>query len=769
MLTLKDPIQLHITQGLTGNAEAFGARIMGNYSILGARYTPKDLLFLLAAPPELPESQPGMTTLVEQSTSIDARKISLDVVNHVVNRILLDGTSQFTYQDQVYITTVLNRLGITDVEQFMQQVRQLRIENESTIHMTRLYRQELRRLLEMRRAGEHVPPLPLPERSEQGEEAPVPEPGTELSMNILRRLDTANLYQKIHAFQHSFSAVENQFHHNELRLSEHLRFGNTVELAQLKQTIYQQPRMLLRQHISQYETGELMEPPRDEEQVLSQAAVSALVSAVDNTVVEVLNRPQFRREQWLHLEQAIWQTAEKALMRFETYHTDYNPPAQPQKAAAQTAWNQYTQEIQEYHQLYQVTHPGESPGELERIFSLSAPPAMLHPRQEEAEEEQIFGQTSIWREREPGERVIRERSERARLEKMWSEHSSVRELIFRQERRLAAYERLRTRQLEEKLELRERETPSGAVPPLLPPSAEDRVPSPSYPPVPMTLRQAEEQAPQVLAEQLQRIDQQNRTVWQTIQAAARPAQVGGARGPDVKRTLRDGLRALETPELVLRELAQRQSQPAPRMELTPQEQALLKQADPASRALYERVLTYHKNPQLALEQGLIKPAGMQVLQAALKGAETETPMEHLEPQQREIRQVREESERILEQMIHLKQGRERVSSPPPKTPDAVKLIHKQAATEMTEELLEQLQTQRTQSTVKTENRDEITRQNISQTDVKQVENKVIRQTTEDISELINRTLARQMKNISDQVYRQMERRLQTERSRRGRL
>ena len=40
---------------------------------------------------------------------------------------------------------------------------------------------------------------------------------------------------------------------------------------------------------------------------------------------------------------------------------------------------------------------------------------------------------------------------------------------------------------------------------------------------------------------------------------------------------------------------------------------------------------------------------------------------------------------------------------------------------------------------------------------------------EDITELVNRTLARQMRTISDQVYRQMEKRLQAERSRRGRL
>ena len=770
MLTLRDPIQLHIAQSLTGNAEAFGARIMGNYSLLGAHYTPKDLLFLLTAPPELPEGQGGMTTLVEQNTSVDARTVTLDVINHVVNRILLDGTNQFTYQDQVYITSVLNRLGVTDVNQFMEQVRQLRVENESTIHLTRLYREEVRRLLERREAGERTPALPLPAAAGEGEEQSAQDPGTALSMSILRRLDTANLYQKIHAFQHSWSAAENHIHHNELRLSEFVRFGNSLELAQLKQEIYQQPGVLLQHHINHYETGGLLEPPRDEEQVLSQAAVSTLVSAVDNTVVEVLNRPQFRREQWLRLENAVWQTAENALIRFETYHTEYNPPPAPAQPPVQEAWNQYTREIRAYTRLYEITHPGEHTQIWERSAPVLSQPAMVHPPLEE-EKGGEQGRTTVQSPEQPEKMVTRERLEKSRLERMWASQSSVRELLFRQERRLSAYEKLRSQYQERTLEQRVRTERDMGTPPPIRTHMGETEGGGGYPPVSLTLREAEEQAPEILVEQLQRIDQQNRTMWQSVQQAAMPRREPIPRGPDLSRTMRDGLRALESPELALRELAQRREQPPPaQIHLTAQEQAILQQADPAARALYQRVLAYHKDPDMALEQGLVRPAGMGALQADLKGAERAPVMEHPEPAApQEVREVREESERVLQQVIHLTKGRERAEAQPVKPPQAVKFIHKREEPQVTEELLEQLQAQRTQHTVKTESRDEITRQNIHRTDVIQQENQVVRQTTEGISELLNRTLARQMKTISEQVYRQMERRLQTERSRRGRL
>ena len=239
MLTLKAPIQLHIAQNLTGNAEAFGERIRGNYGLLGAHFASKDLLFLMTAPPELPEDLGGMTTLVNQQNTVDVRSVTMEVVNNVVNRILLDGTEQFTYQDQVYITTVLNRLGITNVAQFMEQVRQLRVENESTVHMTKLYREELEHILQRQAAGENAPVLPLTVSREEEAAPQSVDPRVTLCMEILNRLDTTNLYETVHAFQRSWIGGTNIIRNQELKLSEQLRFSNAVSLAEIKQQVYQ--------------------------------------------------------------------------------------------------------------------------------------------------------------------------------------------------------------------------------------------------------------------------------------------------------------------------------------------------------------------------------------------------------------------------------------------------------------------------------------------------------------------------------------------------
>jgi hypothetical protein len=137
-----------------------------------------------------------------------------------------------------------------------------------------------------------------------------------------------------------------------------------------------------------------------------------------------------------------------------------------------------------------------------------------------------------------------------------------------------------------------------------------------------------------------------------------------------------------------------------------------------------------------------------------------------QPEARPGTEVREKSETVLERLLHtsVQQGSAEVQPP-----SAVKFVHKQAQTDMTEELLEQLEQQRTRSTVRTDTREEVTHRQTRQMDVNQVEQTMVAQTTEDITELVNRTLARQMRTISDQVYRQMEKKLQVERSRRGRL
>ena len=232
--------------------------------------------------------------------------------------------------------------------------------------------------------------------------------------------------------------------------------------------------------------------------------------------------------------------------------------------------------------------------------------------------------------------------------------------------------------------------------------------------------------------------------------------------------MRDALRALEEPEalewlLPAPESGREHTAPA----FTPEETALLKQAAPSDRTLYEAVLLYQKDPEAAMAKGLLRPGNLGALHAELQRALQMEPAELEHPGEMEPPARVEQTETVLEFFRQLPAVRPAVPPPAEMLRPAVQTVHRR--TETAEELLERMETQRTRRTAETEHREEITRREVRETDVTQLERTMTARTTEDITELVNRALSRQMRTITDQVYRQMERRLQAERSRRGRF
>ena len=325
MLTLSQPIQLKSSRPFLSLSDGFQERITGNYELLRAHFTPKDLLFLLTAPPELPEDLGGMTTIAVDNTAVDARRITLEVVNHVLNRILISDQPSFTYQDQVYITSVLNKLGITDVQQFMEQVRQVRQENHSVRSLLQLYQQEGARLRQVQAAGE----TPAGRQAQAPSAAPERAQGRDqryyLHDAIYQRLETGAIYQSFNAYQSSVSALSPHSLTNALQLSEQLRVSQLLSLNQLRQqSVYGAPLTLL-QRVNHYELGDLLPPPRDEEQVLSQAAEAALLSTVEHVITQAMGQGKADGMVWLSLEQALSQSVDNTLSRFESYHSADGP------------------------------------------------------------------------------------------------------------------------------------------------------------------------------------------------------------------------------------------------------------------------------------------------------------------------------------------------------------------------------------------------------------------------------------------------------------
>ncbi len=432
MLTLREPIQLKTGLSLAGGCEAFGQRLNGNYSLMTARIAPKDLLFLVTTPPEFPEDLGGVSSLELRNAFTDIQQTKVDVVNNVLNRIILNQDSHFTYQDQVYITSVLRKLGVQDVTRFMEEVRRLREEQSNLVTLTRLYRQEttqralallheqsqttqrdqtyvetvlrelgmqetshtaeeVRRLWEEREhltartslthreTVEEKTALPGQEEAQPGQSsgsAPrreetrqAPAPRYYLHQEIYHRLGTGDIYQQVAAFHHNVTGLGDSFTNQELRLSEQLRVSQALQLQELRQHNVYGGAVALHHHVNRYEQGDLLEPPETREQVLSQAAEAALLSTVDHVLTHTLERYGSGRDMWLTLSHSLTQVAENSLSRFETYHTQNTNRFREGERYQSWYRTMEEREIQSLQQLRESWHTRET---LERLGTPAA-------------------------------------------------------------------------------------------------------------------------------------------------------------------------------------------------------------------------------------------------------------------------------------------------------------------------------------------------------------------------------------------------------------
>ena len=233
----------------------------------------------------------------------------------------------------------------------------------------------------------------------------------------------------------------------------------------------------------------------------------------------------------------------------------------------------------------------------------------------------------------------------------------------------------------------------------------------------------------------------------------------------------DALRSMDAPEQVIRELleqptAQKAKAPQPPQQLD----LMLNQADAATRSLYESILLYESDPASARDRGIV-PASLGGLnsEAARQRREGAQLLEQLEHTRQESTVERERTETVLEHLRQDAAQEERAPQAPTPQRSPLHFVHRQQEDQFTDELLERLE-QRQTSVVK----QEVSTQTVTRQIQEQIQNvdanqSLVTQTSEDITALINRTLAKQMNLISDKVYHQMEKRLQTERYRRGRF
>ena len=230
MLTISAPIEIKAKTSYVKNPESFYRRIVGNYSLMETRIDEEDLLHISATPPEIYVAESdGMTSILTNNERNETNINKVDILNNVINRIVVSADTNLTYQDRVFITDTLFKLGIRDEKRFMNAFYRIAEETKNTNTLINLYLErggELRELIEQIETRQ----TELVKRDEVSKER---ERENYLYSRVLDRLHTGEVYQIVSNYNHS--TEENEINRNEYQLSNQSYTAQHILLSLLRE------------------------------------------------------------------------------------------------------------------------------------------------------------------------------------------------------------------------------------------------------------------------------------------------------------------------------------------------------------------------------------------------------------------------------------------------------------------------------------------------------------------------------------------------------
>ncbi len=230
MLTITAPIEIKAKTTYIRDPEAFYERIIGNYSLMETRIEEEDLLHISTTPPEIYVSEgEGMTSIINQSQRNETNLQKVEILNNVLNRIVASAEVNLTYQDKVFITDALYRLGVKDDRKFMNAFYRMAEETRNTNTLISLYLQrggELKELVETVEQRQKEITSSEMERTERERE-------NYLYTKVMDRLGTGAIYQIVSNYNRS--VTENEIESSEYSLSDQSYTAQHILLSMLRQ------------------------------------------------------------------------------------------------------------------------------------------------------------------------------------------------------------------------------------------------------------------------------------------------------------------------------------------------------------------------------------------------------------------------------------------------------------------------------------------------------------------------------------------------------
>ena len=317
MLTIREPITLTAKPSIVTVSDNFAARMSANYDVMASRINEEDMLHFISAPPEVYLAEGSEGSFINLKNTNNSLRTNIELINNVVNRILVSDTYHMTYQDTVFVTSVLKKLGVTDVSEFISQVKLLREETKNVNELINLYHSDgdvLHEMKEYHTAHMDVWQQEAPEETEAA--------NTQLWLHqeILNRLHTADTYQQVKQYISDSWSNHQVINSMEMQLSEQTLAAQNMILNNLKNDTVSNEQPLLYNQVNTYELGDINELEENHQSMIRQIVQAVLVNSINQMYVMRIDELTRNKNVWYQLAGAIHETTQNTLKRFESFH-----------------------------------------------------------------------------------------------------------------------------------------------------------------------------------------------------------------------------------------------------------------------------------------------------------------------------------------------------------------------------------------------------------------------------------------------------------------
>ena len=312
MLTIKEPITLKTVRPMQGIRHDMTERMQANYGLMNLSIRKEELLHITSQPAEVYFADSENFQILTNINNRNQQEIRLDVINNLMNRILVAQTENFTYQDTVFISTILRKLGIRDEKTFMKQVFDIQNEHKETNRLLHKYEKN-QEILEQLIQGEEK--REKPDVKEQQMSA-VQDRRYFIHDEIFRRLETGKIYQDMRSFSKSYSHESSQIFPSEMQVAEQTKAAQSFSLQKIKNEITGEVCPVYYLNNNRYEY--LQEIKEDVTQELEeQMSAAILLNLAEQSYVLRQVQIEENSHYWYSIARSLFKTAENTWKRYE--------------------------------------------------------------------------------------------------------------------------------------------------------------------------------------------------------------------------------------------------------------------------------------------------------------------------------------------------------------------------------------------------------------------------------------------------------------------